>query len=157
MISFRQITWDNYREVLKLRVTEEQDDFIASNVFSLAQSYVALLNDDLPPMTYAIYKDEVVIGFIMMFHDTAEESDYSEESYGVLRFMIDKGYQGQGYGKAAFAKALELIRTFPQGDAVSVYLSYDPQNEVARRLYGSFGFVETGDISGGEVVARLAL
>ena len=157
MISFRKITWDNYREVLKLKVTEEQDDFIASNMFSLAQSYVALLNDDLPPMTYAICRDEVVIGFIMMFHDTAEESDYSEESYGVLRFMIDKDYQGQGYGKAAFAKALELIRTFPQGEAVSFYLSYEPQNEVARKLYASFGFVETGEIDGGEVVARLAL
>ncbi|MCK9526886.1 MAG: hypothetical protein M0R49_13295 [Limnochordia bacterium] len=56
MISLRKITWDDYRGVLRLRVTEEQDGFIASNAFSLAQSYVALLNDDLPPMTYAIHK-----------------------------------------------------------------------------------------------------
>jgi len=52
---------------------------------------------------------------------------------------------------------MEFIKTYPQGNAVSVYLSYHPNNEAARRLYASFGFVETGDISGGEVVARLAL
>jgi diamine N-acetyltransferase len=57
----------------------------------------------------------------------------------------------------AFEKVMEFIKTYPQGNAVSVYLSYHPNNEAARRLYASFGFVETGDISGGEVVARLAL
>ena len=157
MITLEKITWDNWESVLKLKVKEEQDDFIASNMYSLAQSYVALLNDELPPMSYAICKDKTVIGFVMMYHDTAEENDYSEESYGVCRFMIDKDFQGKGYGKEAFAKALDLIKTFPQGDAVSVFLSYDPENEVARKLYASFGFVENGDISGGEVVARLEL
>ena len=56
----------------------------------------------------------------------------------------------------AFEKVMEFIKTYPQGNAVSVYLSYHPNNEAARS-YMSFGFVETGDISGGEVVARLAL
>ncbi len=157
MITLEKITWDNWESCLRLRVKDEQDDFIASNMYSLAQSYVALLNDELPPMTYAICKDNSVIGFVMMYHDTAEESDYSEESYGICRFMIDKDFQGKGYGKEAFAKALYLIKTFPQGDAVSVFLSYAPQNEAARKLYASFGFVETGEISDGEVVARLAL
>ncbi|SCG83691.1 diamine N-acetyltransferase [Proteiniborus sp. DW1] len=157
MITLEKITWDNWEECIRLRVKDEQDDFIASNMYSLAQSYVALLNDELPPMTYAICEDSKVIGFVMMYHDTAEESDYSEESYGICRFMIDRKFQGKGYGKKAFAKVLELIRTFPQGNAVSVYLSYHPKNEVAQKLYASFGFVETGDISDGEVVARLAL
>ncbi|WIV11551.1 GNAT family N-acetyltransferase [Proteiniborus sp. MB09-C3] len=157
MVTLEKITWDNWEACMRLRVTDEQDDFISSNMYSLAQSYVALLNDELPPMTYAICEDSNVIGFVMMYHDTAEENDYSEESYGVCRFMIDRDFQGKGYGKKAFAKALELIKTFPQGNAVSVFLSYHPKNEAARKLYASFGFVETGDISGGEVVARLAL
>ena len=135
MITLQKITWDNWQACMRLKVKNEQDDFIASNTFSLAQSYVALLNDELPPMSYVICEDNLVIGFVMMYHDTAEESDYSEESYGVCRFMIDKDHQGKGYGKKAFAKALELIKTFPQGDATSVFLSYEPKNEVARKLY----------------------
>lgn len=157
MITLEKITWDNWEACMRLRVKDDQDNFVASNMYSLAQSYVALLNDELPPMTYAICVDGKVIGFVMMYHDTAEENDYSEESYGVCRFMIDREYQGKGYGKKAFEKALELIKTYPQGDAKAVYISYHPDNEAARRLYASFGFVETGDISDGEVVARLAL
>lgn len=76
MVELRSITWDNWEECIKLKVTEEQDDFLASNIYSIAQSYVALLNDELPPMTYAIHNDDTVIGFIMMYHDTAEENDY---------------------------------------------------------------------------------
>ncbi|HBK85375.1 MAG TPA: N-acetyltransferase [Firmicutes bacterium] len=158
MVELKKITWDNWLACIKLRVKDEQDDFIASNTFSLAQAYVALLNDELPPMTYAISKDDAVIGFVMMGHDTAEENEYAREvSYSICRFMIDRQHQGKGYGKEAFAKVLDLIKTWPQGNAVSVFISYHPNNVVAKHLYASFGFVETGDICEGEVVARLAL
>ncbi len=50
-------------------ITEKQDEFLASNMYSLAQSYVALLNDKPPPMPYAICADDRVIGFVMMFHE----------------------------------------------------------------------------------------
>jgi diamine N-acetyltransferase len=38
----------------------------------------------------------------------------------------------------------------------SCALSYSPQNTVARALYQSLGFVETGEIEDGELVARLS-
>jgi len=38
-----------------------------------------------------------------------------------------------------------------------VALSYEPENTVARRLYESLGFRETGETEGEEVVARLTL
>lgn len=156
MIELRKITWDNWEACIRLKIKEEQEDFIASNMYSLAQSYVALLNDELPPMTYAIYKDDTVIGFTMMYHDTVEENDHGdEECYGICRFMIGDEFQGKGYGKEAFAKALELIKTFPQGKASAVYLSYKPKNVVAKNLYASFGFIETGEFVEGEAVARL--
>lgn len=158
VIELKKITWDNWIACIRLRVKDEQDDFIASNMFSLAQSYVALLNDELPPMTYAISKDDITIGFVMMGYDTAEENDYaSEASYYICRFMIDRQCQGQGYGREALDKVLGLIKTLPQGNAVSVFISYHPNNIVAKSLYASFGFVETGDIREGEVVARLVL
>ncbi len=37
------------------------------------------------------------------------------------------------------------------------WLSYEPENEVARQLYSSFGFVETGEMDGEEVIAILKL
>ena len=63
--------------------------------------------------------------------------------YYIWRFMIDKKYQGRGYGKEAFKQTLDLIKTFPDGKADYVVISYDRNNERGRKLYGSFGFEET--------------
>ncbi|HHY81177.1 MAG TPA: GNAT family N-acetyltransferase [Clostridiales bacterium] len=159
MIEFRKITWENFDECINLQLTDEQKGYLASNVYSLAQSYVALLNDELPPMTFAIYNDDTMIGFIMMYHDTAEENEYGDEdAYGILRFMIDTKYQNKGYGTKAMEKALEYIRTFPQGEAKAVYVSYAPENKIARHLYAKFGFEEIGVIEeADEIVAKLQI
>lgn len=71
--------------------------------------------------------------------------------------MIDKEYQNKGYGKKALKLALEFIKSFPCGRAEYCWLSYEPENEVARRLYRSFGFVETGEMAGEELIAVLKL
>lgn len=157
MINFQEITWDNFDECVNLKLTDEQNGFLAVNVYSLAQSYVALLNDDLPAMTFAIYNDATMIGFIMMYHDTADENEYGdEEAYGILRFMIDKRFQNKGYGTKAFKKALDYIQSFPQGEAKAVYITYSPENEVARHLYAKFGFKEIGIVDD-ETLVKLIL
>ena len=56
--------------------------------------------------------------------------------------MIDQEYQGKGYGREALRLALEYIKTKPCGDAQYCWLSYEPENEAARKLYRSFGFEE---------------
>lgn len=156
MIELRKVTFNNFEECIKLEPNEEQKSFVASNISSLAEAYVALTNNECIPMPYAIYDNDVLVGFIMLSYNKADE-DYDETSYWVWRLMIDKGYQGKGYGREAMVKALELIRTFPHGKASVVFLSYEPENVVAKTLYASLGFVETGKIEYGELVAKLAL
>jgi len=51
VVSLRKIDESNYEECLKLKVTDEQDSFVASNLYSLAQAWV--LNDTSYP--FAIY------------------------------------------------------------------------------------------------------
>ena len=155
MIELRNITFDNFNECIKLEVREDQKGFVATNICSLAQAYVALSNNDCIPMPYAIYADDVMIGFIMLSY--GEEDGDNEKSYGVWRFMIDKEHQGKGYGREAMVKALELIKTFPHGKASIVYISYELENEAAKALYLSLGFVETGKVEEGEMVSKLAL
>jgi diamine N-acetyltransferase len=156
MIELRKITDDNFDECIKLEPKEEQKSFVASNISSLAEAYVALTNNECIPMPYAIYNNDIMVGFIMLSYNEADEND-DENAYWVCRLMIDKRYQGKGYGKKAMAKALELIRTFPYGKASVVSLSYEPENMTAKTLYASLGFVETGKIEYGELVAKLAL
>ena len=81
----------------------------------------------------------------------------AEGNYNLWRLMIDKAYQGKGYGKGAVELALDFIRTLPCGKAEYCWLSYEPENEIARQLYRSFGFVETGDMDGEELIAVVRL
>ncbi len=37
------------------------------------------------------------------------------------------------------------------------WLSYEPENDIAKHLYHSFGFEETGDMDGKELIAVLKL
>ena len=46
---------------------------------------------------------------------------------------------------------LDLYRSDEHVKAVGI--SYEPDNDAARKLYASLGFVETGEIFEGEVVA----
>lgn len=156
MVELRKITYENLKECIGLSIREDQQGFVASNVKSLAQAWVAHENGICVPMPFAIYADDTMVGFVVLSYEKAGENS-PEDMYAVWRFMIDQHHQGKGYGKAAMAKVMEYIRTFPCGDASAVYLSYEPENHVARKLYASFGFVETGEISDGEQVARLEL
>lgn len=82
-----------------------------------------------------------------------------KNTYFIWRFMIDKRYQGKGFGRKAFQLALDFIRTLPAGPSDICWLSYEPENEAAKKLYASFGFVEDpeGYIEGEEMPAILKL
>ena len=71
--------------------------------------------------------------------------------------MIDKRYQGRGYGREAIRLALDFIRTWPCGKAEYCEISYEPENENAAKLYHSMGFEENGETDGDEIVAVLKL
>ena len=49
------------------------------------------------------------------------------------------------------------MESLPCGKAEYCWLSYEPENNVAKELYKSFGFEETGDMDEGEIIATLRL
>ena len=81
------------------------------------------------------------------------ESDLIKENYNIWRLMIDKKYQGQGFGKQTMDAAMNLIRTFPFGEAENVWLSYEPENTHARDFYRKYGFTENGEMCEDEMIA----
>ncbi|MGZ9583724.1 GNAT family N-acetyltransferase [Paenibacillus marinisediminis] len=138
-----------------MKVTEDQNKFISSNQHALAEAYVAL-DEGQDIITFAIYNDENMVGFIMMYYDDGD-GNFDNSCYGVFKIMIDKRYQGKGYGKEAMKKAIEFMRTSHKRARV-VELTYKPDNVVVRNLYASLGFVETGKmLECGEVYAELVL
>lgn len=157
-MELRKVDDDNLRSIVNLSVREDQKNFVASNTKSILQAYTAIMADRVA-LPFGLYDGEELVGFVMFGYDGYEEGDpeFIKGSYAIWRFMIDEKYQGKGYGKKAMVACLEYLRTYPCGEAKYCWLSYEPENVVAKKLYNSFGFKETGDVIGGEVISLLEL
>jgi diamine N-acetyltransferase len=155
LVTLKEITNKNIWKVCALEPFEEQKDFVAENIQSLAEAY-ATRNEGNNALPLAVCSGEDLIGFVMIGKGTVgneEESDLIKENYSLWRLMIDKKYQGQGLGRQTIDAAMALIRTFPFGEAEKVWLSYEPENVRARDIYREYGFVENGEMCGNEIVA----
>ena len=165
-IRLERINDDNFYAITKLRVSKEQKNFLATNSYSIIHAYLALI-DGKQAYPFAIFNGDKPVGFLMIGYNVIGEKSWGDpnccwfikDSYILWRLMIDKKYQGRGYGRKAVELALDFIRTFPAGEAKYCWLSYDVENEVARELYRSFGFEEVPATyyEGGEMPAVLEL
>ena len=143
-IEFREIGRSNWHECVELELHEGQDNFVASNAYSLAQ---AAYEPDMFP--FAIYRDGVMVGFIMYGYDP------DLKVWEMCRLMVDKKYQGQGVGRAAVEKLKELVAE--KLGHIMFYTSAEPSNEVAIGLYEKLGFQKNGRIVYGEVMMEIRL
>jgi len=146
-IRLKDVTADNWEAVADLELDPTQEDLVASNLYSVAESHY---DPDARPR--AVYAGKRVVGFLM--YDVQPAKGKSREA-SIYRFMIDRKHQGKGYGRAALSKALEEIRAIPGVKRVSI--GYMPENPVAGPFYASFGFKEVGRDRDGEVIAKLKL
>jgi diamine N-acetyltransferase len=160
MIRIEKVNGKNVWDLLKLKVSDEQRNFVASNDISIIEAYTAITGNGYA-FPFGIYEEDKPVGFLMIGFDV---DDYWEdapavakENYNLWRLMIDERCQGRGYGREAVRLALDFVRTWPCGSADYCWLSYEPENGVARKLYRSFGFVETGEYDGEEMIVVLAL
>lgn len=138
-----RIASENFRDVLDLEVTEQQAAWVAPTARYLA---VCAYGGTWHPL--GLYADGTPVGFAMWAHDPADGSHW------IGGFLVDRSHQGRGHGRAAMLAIMEYLRS--SEGATSFALSYATDNAVARRLYASLGFVETGEREDDELVARLA-
>ena len=160
MLQLEKITGKNVWDILKLCVSEEQKNFVAGNDISIIEAYTAITGNGYA-FPFGIYEDDTPIGFLMIGFDTDDHWEdapiIAKGNYNLWRLMIDEKYQNKGYGREAVKLALDFIKTLPCGRGEYCWLSYEPENEVARRLYHSFGFEETGEKDCDELIAVLNL
>ena len=160
MLELKKINRNNVADILKLEVFDSQKSFVATNNSSIIKAYIAITENN-HVFTFGIYKDDTPIGFLMIGYDLNSDDKgapkIAKGNYNIWRLMIDKKFQGKGFGKKAMDLVLEFINTFPCGIAKYCWLSYESDNDVARELYKSVGFVETGEKDGEEIVAILKI
>ncbi|MBE5962743.1 MAG: GNAT family N-acetyltransferase [Lachnospiraceae bacterium] len=159
MIELHKVDSDNLWKIVRLSVNDNQKEFVATNTESILEAYVTITEGSVA-LPFGIYEEGQLIGFAMFGYGSTGDEDEPEiaaNNYCIWRFMIDKKYQGRGYGKKAMQKMIEYLQSEPCGKAEYCWLSYEPENTVAKRLYASCGFEENGEMCGDEIVAVRAL
>jgi len=115
-ISLRAITPENYREVISLRVSKEQEQLVAPNVLTLAQMQFR--------------HEKIALAIYLIAYDLYD--------YDIWRLMIDERYQGKGYGRQALKRVIEILRL--HGAQSEARTDIAPSNKAAKTLYESLGF-----------------
>ena len=145
MVELREITKDNLEQVLDLRISESQKDFVSSTAHSLAQAWV--YKDTAFP--FAVYSDDEIVGFVMLGY-------YEERSqYTLWKFLIDEKHQHKGYGRKALELAIRYLTD--RFNVTEIFTGVAYGNDVAEALYRSVGFVKTGEADDFQQEMRLTI
>jgi diamine N-acetyltransferase len=141
-VELRAVTAENWRRCAALEVADDQRDFVMP-----VAHYLCLCHYGGAWRPFAVCDGEEVVGFAMWAVDPQDGSGW------IGGLTVDRRHQRRGYARAALQALTAWLRD-EQG-CPSCALSYTGDNAVARRLYASLGFVETGEIEDDELVARL--
>ena len=143
-VELREITKETVRQILRLKVKPEQENFVAPNAVSLSE---ALFEEKA--WYRAIYAGDEPVGFVMLFDD-GEKAEYY-----LWRFMIAAEHQGKGYGAEAIKLLIEYVKTRP--NAKLLELSYVPEKGGPEHFYLKLGFKNTDRVEHGERVMEMVL
>lgn len=149
-LELRIIDETNKAAVELLEVSESQKQYIASNKKSLETAVKEEYREIARP--FAIYAEGQIVGFTMFAFELTS-SDPSDR-YWLWRFMVDRNFQGKGYGSAALEKIIDYFRSH---GADHILLSTKETNTSALSLYHKYQFAETGEMNEDEIVLRLNL
>lgn len=141
-ITLREITAETLSPILKLKVTEHQNRFVAPNPVSIAQAHFTE-----HAWFRGIYAGDTPVGFVMLHIDLEKSESY------LWRFMIDKDHQGNRYGYRAMQLVIEYVRSLPAGGEFD--LSYVRGEGDPSGFYAKLGFIDTGKMIEGEHVMLL--
>ena len=146
-ITLKKIDASNFIDCFHLELAVGQEKYVSNPIRSLAQAYV-YYNQCVP---FGIYAEDKMVGYVMVIYD------YDEEVYNIWHMMIDRAFQGKGYGKGALQEVLKYIASKPFGSSKTILITCNPQNEVAYRLYRQIGFTETGKSDDDELELGITL
>ena len=65
MVTLRKVTSKNIWKLVRLKVREDQEDFVASNAESILEAF-ATREDGCPALPFGIFDGDTTVGFLMI-------------------------------------------------------------------------------------------
>ena len=135
-IKLVEVTEENWLEIARLSVHEEQKSFLAPPIGILARGYVYR---GCNSRVWGIADGDQMVG-VALVRDENEEP----RCYDLQQFMIDQRFQRRGYGTESLRQILSVLEQERRFDCVEVCVKNT--DTPALRLYEKIGFVDTGYI-----------
>jgi diamine N-acetyltransferase len=151
-VALRKVTADNEEAVRALAVAPGQESFVASVAESLDE---AASSPDARPWYRAVYAGDRPVGFVMLSFDVPPGHPDYPWRYFLWRLLVDARYQRRGYGRAAMALVIDIVRRSP--GATDLFTSVQLGEGGPAPFYRSLGFEPTGEWFDGQEVYRLPL
>lgn len=145
MLHLEDINETNWRASFALEVSENQKNYVSDSGKLLARAYAYRGKRS---RAFLIVHGEIPVG-MGLYYDEPEL-----ETYDFSQIFIDVSYQGLGYGQEAVRLVLDEMKKDERYK--KVILCYIEGNDIARKLYEKFGFVET-DRDEDEIIMELQL
>ena len=134
MIHLIEVNEENWLDIARLSVSEEQQKYLDRPIGIIARGYVYR---NCNGRVFGIADDTQIVGCALV-------RDFTDEpfNYDLQQFMIDKRFQNKGYGTAALQLILELLKKEGRFDGVEVCVNRE--DAAALRVYEKVGFVNSG-------------
>ncbi|UOQ84715.1 GNAT family N-acetyltransferase [Gracilibacillus salinarum] len=126
-VHFKNIDDTNECKVRNIKLKSGQETFIETVDECLDE---AKIHREWHPV--AIYDADEIIGFAMYGSFGPNKDTWID------RIIIDKKYQGMGYGKISMRKLIDIVSE--EYGVNVIYLSITEDNRIAYSLYESIGF-----------------
>lgn len=136
MVNLIELSEENWIEFAKLSVDESQKYYLANNIGIMARGYVYR---NLRAHVIGIVAEGKPVGLAMV-----RDMDDEPACYELQQFMIDKNYQGKGYGFEALKLILDSLKKEQKYDCVEVCVKMEDAQAI--HVYEKAGFVDTGYI-----------
>jgi RimJ/RimL family protein N-acetyltransferase len=136
LLKLIEVNEQNWLDIRNLSVSDSQASFLDSAVGILARGYVYRNNR---ARVIGIAADETIVGIALV-----KDLDEEPACYDLQQFMIDRRYQGKGFGTEALRLILSELEKERKYDCVEVCVKKD--DAAALRVYEKAGFVDTGYI-----------
>jgi diamine N-acetyltransferase len=150
LVHLREIAEANEDAVRALHVGPGQDRFVGGVAESIDE---AAVTPEGHPWYRAIYAGDDPVGFVMLSWNVTPSPGIIGPWF-LWRLLIDEGHQRRGYGRAAMALIVDLVRAEGATELLTSYHSGDGE---PWPFYERLGFEPTGDTDHGEFVLRLDL
>ena len=146
-----EIDHTNARSIEKLATHKSQERFVATVVESYGDASFPRPENGHPgvPWMRGVEADGEYVGFVML----ALSTEHQAEPY-LWRLLVDRRHQRRGIGRRVLDLVVDACRE--RGDK-TLMVSWVDGKGSPRPLYERYGFVPTGEIDDGEVVARLVI